>query len=426
MYRHFGGVPWLDHAFLPTEEIPQMPRIKAQALCDSIVALCDRAAEDLPWTISNPEELDGRFTKAAAMGLKARILLFNASPLFNSGSPYLDGEASSQLLTWHGSYDVNRWKQAADAAQELIAQAEATGDYKLYHKAGNTLRKDFQEAYYLRGNGEVLISTRVMFRSPTSASWNYTFYWSAVGWGSSCVTDDYVKMFPMANGLRITDPGSGYNPANPYVNRDPRLYETVLINGDSFKGRTAELYVGGRERLTLAGNNAKTGYGLRKFLLESNTATSWGSIVHWPYLRLAEIYLSYAEAINEFNNGPDAEAYRCVNLVRNRVGLANLPAGLTKDEFRERILTERALEFGWEEVRWFDLIRWKRENDFTKPIHGMDLFRSATPPYTYTYTETVQALRYWQQIWSPKWYLSAFPVNEVQKGYGLIQNPGWE
>lgn len=427
MYRNLGGMPWLGRAYEVNEPVGDLRRLTAQATCDSIVALCDRAAKDLPWTIANPEEWDGRFTKAAAMGAKARILLFNASPLYNSSAPFLDGEASLQKLTWHGGYDNNLWKNAMDAASDLIIQAEATGDYKIYHKAGNSYRQDFQDAYYTRGNGEMLISTRTRFRSPEAPSFslNYIFYYSAT-WGCGLGTQELVDFFPMANGLPITDSGSGYDPNDPYKNRDPRLYETVLTNGDSYQGRTAELWIGGRERNTASATVARTGYPMRKFVLDQNTATSYGSVVHWPYLRLAEIYLSYAEASNEFKNGPDAEAYRCVNIVRNRVGLSNLPSGLTKEEFREAILTERICEFTWEEVRWYDLIRWKRESDFKKHLHGCDVKRSASAPYTYTYTVWEIPPRYWMTNWSPKWYLSAFPASEILLGYGLVQNPGWE
>jgi hypothetical protein len=430
-YRNYGGVPWLSKAYSVTDDFSNIPRLTAQATCDSLVKLCDKAIADLPWTISNLAEWDGRFTKASAMGLKARILLFNASPLFNSETAYLDGEASSQNLTWHGGYDANKWQLAANAAHDLISQAEATGDYKLYHKTGNTYRQDFQEAYFTRGNGEVLISTRRFFKAPTA--WDaYVFHYSNYNWGAGEVTDTYVEMFPMANGLPITDPSAGYDPDHPFFNtagqavRDPRLYETALVDGDSYRGRTAELWIGGRERTSQAGEQSANGYNLRKFLLDRNAATSRGSVMHWPFLRLAEIYLTYAEASNEFNGGPDAEAYRCVNIIRNRVGLGNLPSGLTRDQFREAVIMERALEFGFEEVRWFDLVRWKRVDDFTKDLHGRDIFRTGTAPdYIYTRTQTTCPPRYWQTNWSPKWYLSAFPTNELNKAYGLIQNPGW-
>lgn len=427
LYRHYGGIPWLTHAYSVNEDFSNILRITARATCDSIISMCDKAAADLPWAIEDLEQWDGRFTKAAAMGLKARMLLFDASPLFNSDAPYLDGEASQTKLTWHGEYNADLWKKAADAAHELITLVESTGDYKLYHKVGNTYRKDFQDAYYQRGTGETLISIRDRFRSPTGSftPQNYLFYASA-GYGCGTVTNDYVEMFPMANGLPINAAGSGYNPGNPYINRDPRLYETVVVNGDTYKGRIAESWIGGRDRLSITSSGWQTGYFLRKFTLDLNTSTSYGSIVHWPYLRLPEIYLSYAEASNEFNNGPDAEAYRCVNIVRSRVGLGNLPAGLTKEQFREAVLTERVCEFGWEEIRWYDLIRWKRESDFTKRLHGINIRRSATAPYTYTYELFETPVRYWMLNWSPKWYLSALPSDEINKGYGLVQNPGWE
>jgi hypothetical protein len=231
-------------------------------------------------------------------------------------------------------------------------------------------------------------------------------------------------MFGMTNGLPITDPASGYDPDDPFVDRDPRLYETVLVNGDIYQGRTAELWIGGRERRNANVKGTKSGYGLRKFLLERNSSTSVGSIVHWPYLRLAEIYLSAAEALNEVNGGPTSEAYRFVNLIRARVGLPGLPDDLNKEEFREAVLQERAKELGYEEVRWFDLIRWKREDIFMKKLHGTNLYLETDGSLSKEVVELPG--RSWQSNWSPKWYLSAFPPNEVNKGYGLIQNPGWE
>jgi hypothetical protein len=422
MYRNFGSIPWINHAYTVNEKIDTITRPTARETCDSIIALCDKAAPDLPWALSDVSLQDGRFTKASAMALKVRVLLFDASPLFNSNTPYMDGVAAEKKLVWHGGYDPNLWKKAADAAHNLITQVEATGDYKMYHKIGNSFRQDFQDAYYTRGNGEILISTRIVFRS----RWDDIFYRSATQWGCGGCTDEEVKFFPMANGKPITDPTSGYDSTNPYINRDPRLYETVLVNGDTYMGRTAELWIGGQERLSTSATAGCTGYNLRKFALDFTSNTSVGAIVQWPYLRLPEIYLSYAEADNEFYGAPSPEDYRCVNIVRNRVGLGNLPTGLTKEQFREAILIERANEFGWEEIRWYDIARWKRDDIFKKPLHGMDIRRFGTGPYTYTYRPFLCPQRYWAKNFSPKWYLSAFPLAEMQKGYGLIQNPGWE
>jgi hypothetical protein len=162
----------------------------------------------------------------------------------------------------------------------------------------------------------------------------------------------------------------------------------------------------------------------RKFLLDRQGEWS-GRVIQWPLLRLAEVYLSYAEALNECNR--TGEAYSYINAVRNRVGLGDLKTGLGKKEFREAVLRERACEFGFEEVRFYDLIRWKRETDFTKHLHGLYFYKhKKTGEYLFEFPQLKE--RAWQKAggFSPKWYLSAFPPKEVNKGYGLVQNPGWE
>lgn len=421
MFRHYGGLPWVDHAFNPTEST-DLPRLTAKATMDSIVALIDEAIPDLAWEVEDPENWDGRFTQAGAMGLKARVLLFGASPLFNDSEPYLAGEASEKEMTWFGGEDPALWDRAAQAAEDLILRIDAMGGYGLVN-TGNP-RQDFQDAYYKRGNGEILISTRVRYQSPGWWNGNYYFYQSAGNYGTGCPTNEYVEMFDMADGTPIDEAGSGWDPDDPWNNRDPRLYETVLVNGDDYQGRTAELWIGGRERKNANWKGTISGFGLRKFLLERNNASSVGSVVHWPYLRLSEIYLSYAEALNEINGGPTAEAYDAVNRIRDRVGLSDLPSGMSQSEFREAVLKERACEFGYEEVRWFDIIRWKRGDLFQQALHGVNTTQNDDGSYSYKVFELPE--RYWQNNWSPKWYLSAFPPDEINKDYGLVQNPGWE
>ena len=120
--------------------------------------------------------------------------------------------------------------------------------------------------------------------------------------------------------------------------------------------------------------------------------------------------------------------------MRNRVGLGDLKTGLDKKDFREAVLRERACEFGYEEVRFYDLIRWKREADFTKRLHGLYFYRHVVPEGTdkfageYKFDFPQLTARAWQKAggFTPKWYLSAFPATEINKGYGLVQNPGWE
>jgi hypothetical protein len=426
MFRHYGGMSWVNHAYTVDEDT-ELPRSTARQTLDSIVGLCNEATADLPWEITDPN-WDGRFTKASAMGLKARILLFGASPLFNDDVPYHPGQAATEELVWYGAKDPTLWQDAADAAVELINGAESHG-YALYDKSTGSgvekYREDFRRAYYDRGNGEILISTRVTFRLASAIGGktkDVYFGMNNTPWGTSGPTNNYVEMFGMANGLAITDPASGYNPDFPerYLNRDPRLYETVVVQGDMYKNAPADL-----TNATIMGhaNYAKTGYAMRKFWLDRNSATSLGSIVQYPFLRLAEIYLTAAEALNEANGGPTADAYRYVNIVRARVGLAGLAAGLSQVDFREAVLEERAKELGFEQVRWFDLVRWKREDRFTSPYTKLELTKTNS---VVTAEEVNTPSRYLQNNFSSKWYLSAFPTDEINKGYGLIQNPGWE
>jgi hypothetical protein len=427
MFRHFGGLPWINHAFKTGEDLSKFPRLTAQAYCDSIVAVIDKHVGDLPWALSASEDpqWDGRLTQAGMLAIKARLLLFNASPLFNDAAPYLDGDAAQQKLVWHGGYDKNLWKRAADAAHDLIDKVESTSDYQFYHKAGNSYRQDFTQGYSHRGSSEILISTRTEFYTATWDWAGYQFDLMAAAFGANNPTDDYVKMFQMTNGKSITDPTSGYDSTNPYINRDPRLYESVLVNGDAYQGRTAELYVGGRERLTDGQDQNKEGYQLRKFIYDADAATMINGVVQFPLIRLEEVYLTFAEADNEFNGGPSAEGYRCINLVRARVGMPPVTPGMTQVEFREAILLERAVEFYQEEVRWNDLTRWKRDFDLSKTLHGMEIYQSETDPTKFTYVRSLCSPRYWQKNWSPKWYLSPFPQDEINKNYGLVQNPGW-
>jgi starch-binding outer membrane protein, SusD/RagB family len=430
MYRHYGGLPWVGRTY-KASEVPQLERLTSLETLDKIVALIKEAEADLPWTNTDKND-DGRFTKAAALGLKARILLFGASPLFNFDTHFYEG--STDKSTWHGSYVPKLWQDAADAAKELIDGAEAN-NYKLV--STGDFRKDFQDAYYKRANGEVLISTRVRFAGLDF--WNAAYIWNAAAseYGVACPTKEYVDMFPMANGMKTTDAGSGFDPKYPYASRDPRLYETVLVNGDpQFQGRTVELYedgtganpkVNGRETL-FGAPLIRTGFKVRKFLLDTDrnfASNTRGLPVHWPYLRLAEIYLTYAEALNEVNGFPTPEAYEAVDKVRNRVGLGNLKRGLSKDAFNEAVITERALEFGYEEVRWYDIIRRKMDYVFKNKLHGEYTTATNAAKTTFRYETKELPVRKWSENFSRKWYLSAFPATEVNKGYGLIQNPGW-
>ena len=119
----------------------------------AIVRLIDEAAPVLEWRVSDSND-DGRMTRAYALGLKLRVLLFAASPLFNSDQPYLAGQASDEKLTWYGNYDPQRWKAAEEAGREFMESLAENGQYDLVQAAANTeeeYRKAFRDAYFTRG-----------------------------------------------------------------------------------------------------------------------------------------------------------------------------------------------------------------------------------------------------------------------------------
>lgn len=144
----------------------------------------------------------------------------------------------------------------------------------------------------------------------------------------------------------------------------------------------AELWIGGREGPAndLASDGAAfTGFAVYKYILDKEHMA--GKQDQWPYLRLPEIYLSYAEALNEV--GRTSDAYQYVNYVRTRVRLPGLKSGLTQDEMRKEFWMMRAREFGVEEVRYYDMIRWKQAKDFRKILHGIRIRRGDNSTYSY-------------------------------------------
>lgn len=439
MLRHYGALPIVDHAF-KAEDTDLPKRATLQETVDFIIGLLDDAISnpDFPWRISDAElsNWEGRMTKAGAMALKTRVLLFVASPLFNSDKPYYEGEASTQLMTWFGNYDKNRWKLAIDACEDFFKALNSNGYHKLVTSGDDgttSVREAFTHAYYDRGNTETLISVR---RNIFSQG-NNSIMSNSIRWGGYCPTKEYFDMFQMADGTDF-DWNNPEHAKNPFINRDPRLFETFILDGDMYNGTTAGLTqalpsdptnypkgnhweVGNMHSLSLS-----TGLAVRKWGLDRNDA--WKNRpLQWPFLRLAEVYYTYAEALNEFHGGPTAEAYNAVNKVRERVNLPGLK-GLNQEEFRNAIFRERACEFGYEEVRFFDLIRWKQYSVFEKQLHGLNVYKHKdTKEYILEPFKLSKFTRvWWSSGFDPKWCLSAFPSKEINKGYGLIQNPGWE
>lgn len=480
MFRHYGGIPIVKASFSGTDATYEYPRGTVEETVDYIVGLLDEAAAVLPWQVANPATESGRWTKAGVMALKTRVLLFAAAPLFNADAPYAPGEAADAHLTWYGNYDPGRWQRALDACEEFFTELNANGQYML-EQANGTRPEDyrlaFRKAYYRINSSEVLHSTRVTTTVPRASS-QYAWWWVQAaqidGAGSTTnrgtnATQEYVDIFPWADGTafdwdkavvdnrldemfieRAFDPSA----TGVVLTRDPRLYESVIVNGlpksldwntGNMSGELYETFLNGYDAGTKPGTFARYGTGntLHKYWLGRN---GLDEDAHWAYIRLAELYLNYAEALCQ--TGQLQPAIDQVDIVRARVGLRGLvesypDKNLTgdKEALLEEILLERSREFGMEDHRFFDLIRYKRADRFEAHSHWLRITRkddkgawfgadksagNPWPEFNYEVLPITSPTRvWWTNGFDPKWYLHPFPVSELNKGYGLIQNPGW-
>lgn len=446
MLRFLGGMPWIDRAYKPEDEM-DMERMTVGESVEKICGLIDEAAGMLPWSVS--AEDDGRMTAAGALALKLRLLLFTASPLFNDKEPYKEGEAADKHYVWWGDYKQERWQDALDAGLNFLRKNQENGNFYKLVDTDNT-RADFFAGYFNRYNQEVLISSHRWIK------WDkWTKSISQIRFGHGAPTQNYVDMFDMKNGETF----DWNNPAhrkNPFYDeqgnevRDPRLYETVTVLGGNFKGREAEIYQGGKEQPTWMGggqdgrwsSRGYSGTAMRKHILDGDDEVN-GRPYQCPLLRLPEVYLSIAEAMNELGiaNQPDEfgrTAYDYVNLVRGRVDMwsltpQNTPAG---EVLREAILKERALEFGFEEVRYHDINRWKHKDYLEKTLFCLATYPDYEPGdenkpvkqrhFRYELVEKFPNPRVWVEQWDNKYYLCPIAQDEINKKYGLVQNPGWE
>ena len=470
LFRHFGGLPLIKETY-DVQPSYELPRATVEETVKYMVDLLDEAAAtpQLPWDLGTDDtNWQGRFTKASAMGLKCKILLFAASPLFNDNVPYCmeppqDAVVNHQV--WYGAYKPELWDQCWQACVDFFTELQSKGYYELTQATEATAqgyRNAYNKAYFTRENNkELLISTHISRFGKFNSwdEWQYIFVNSGNGTvitGGLTPTLEFMEMFPISNGepFRLNAATNPFYTDNDYnrPTRDPRLYETMLVNGTQFGDHAAELWIGGRDNINDTEKETgkyATGFGCYKFYKEGVNSLK-DKYLQWPYLRLAEMYLIYAEALLKSKNDLTG-AIEQVNKVRARVGLGDLAAcnpdkNLTTDAdaLLEEILRERACELGLEDVRLFDMTRYKREDLFRKQLHGLKIYRndgggntpwsgttgnsSAYPKptqFTYEAFPLVNPSRAWWSNFSPKWYLSAFPPSEVNKKYGLTQNPGW-
>jgi len=351
-----------------------------------------------------------RPTKGSAMALKARVLLYAASPLFNGGN--ID---PNNNLTGYTSFDASRWAAAATAAKDVMD----LGTYSLLTK--------FTDVFTTQNNPEILFMRQVGSNTDIETQNGPIGFTAATGKGQTSPTQELVDAFPMVNGLAINDPASGYNSDNPYVNRDPRFSYTILYNGATWLNTQIQTFEGGQSKPNGALQQTKTGYYMRKFMGDFENASSYNAhSADWLIMRYADVVLGYAEALNE-SAGPTNNVYNAVIRIRKRAGieagangLYGLKAGMTKEQMRAIIQNERRVELAFEESRYWDLRRWKvAETTMNQQRKGVSVVSIGN---TINYNP-IDVLKTRFDV--PKMYLYPISYDEVLKNPNMKQNPGW-
>lgn len=427
LISRYGGVPIIKRTFELDSNF-DVPRASFEDCVAFIVEELNLAIADLPNRSETIEASFGRLTKGAAIGLKIRTLMFDASPLFNKNN------------------DNSKWQLVADACEELfnLNQYTLSSDYKglflnpmdseiIFFKQfidqyGPVIVDELSDFYYHYTGGSKIDE----WRFPNGDS----------GWISENPRQEFIDEYETITGvipvtgyggnpdnlIQIINPNARpvYNPAKPYENRDPRLGYSVLLDGANFKGRELEFWWGGKDsrnpNVDNYFNGSRLGYGIRKSLDESwSVEDVGGSDQPWIYMRLSEFYLTYAEA--QFHLGNTGQAVNYVNHIRSRTGV-NMPPIDASGDLLEKIKHERKIELAFEGNRWYDARRWlDAETDFAKDIVGVEVIRdpsNGNKSYRYYYFEGGTGNRSFPE----NHYLWPIPIEEILKS-NLQQNPGY-
>jgi hypothetical protein len=450
LIQRAGGMPILDKSFNSNDNT-DLDRLTYSESTEWLLTDLDKAIDLLPATWGDIEF--GRATKGAAMAVKSMATLYAASPLMQNDLN------STQYLDYSQPWSERAAEYANDVIKYINAGSGGAG-FRLMNAS------EYKNIFYTEGVNASPES--IWFRSDANRRpqkrglrCNYIPQYFSGGTGNdasaySNPTQNIVDMYEVlnnGNAYPIDDARSGYDPQNPYENRDPRFYNNVIVPGEEWgvqgsgKKIFQELYVGGRDydiqtssRYTK--NRLLSGYMIKKYLWpEANRFSNEYDLyeINTIYIRVAQIYLDYAEAMNEAY-GPNADpkgygltAIGAINIIRNRVGMPNVLTEFTgsKEIFRNRIRNERAVELMWENHRWHDLRRWMIAEDvFSKPIRGVRAMPPAghksvddksTLNFTYEYIDLPTE----QRVFSLRHYWYPVAQADAQDLFNYKQNPGW-
>lgn len=478
LLRMYGPIPIID-VNVPIDADAYESYVERAPVDDCvnyISALLDSAAAKLPLVVANPLQETGRITKPIALALKAKLLVMAASPLFNGNPDFANFTDKEGKHLFSNAYDVNKWVKAKEACKAAIDAAEA---------AGGELHVYSDDQYNL----EPVTKTQISIREAVTKPWNQEIVWgnsNSYFWNSNMcqvlltgtkaknrlptpgiweAPIKIVKMFYTKNGvpieedktldfsnyeqLRKATKSEGYNIKTNYTtarlnfDREDRFYADLGFDGGiwykydafdvdtAFYAQTKWADLGGAPS-TLSWN--ETGYYIKKLVnlnmvFGDGDATSYGQYP-WPEMRLADLYLLYAEALNEAEPA-SAEAIAYVDMVRARAGLAgvvdswtnfsNNPAKYTSQSgLREIIHRERLIELAFEGHRFWDLRRWKKAaEELNKDITGWNY--TGTTATTYYKEQYIFS----QTFITPRDYFWPVGTEDTRKNPKLVENPGW-
>ena len=402
LIRNYGGIVLIGDQVTQLNDNMQNPALYKRATIQESIAYAtaqlDDAASKLPLNNDGTWAL-GRATKGAALALKARLLLYAASPLYAAGT-WADAAAAAKVVMDLGKYSLSQ------------------GGYDQLFLSPNDNEIIFERLFVPNVAPHVCME---ISNGPNGYD----------GWAGNTPFQNLVDDYEMDSGKPITDPTSGYDPQNPYVHRDPRFYATILYNKAPYRGSTVDVYVPGGKDSNQGPSNwntSQTGYYLKKFENDAYPIDNPWAVAGaqpWIYMRYAEVLLNYAEAQNEAV-GPDATVYAAVNSIRARasVNMPPLTPGLSQDGMRQAIRLERRIELAFEEFRFYDVRRWQIANVTENvPAYGVTVTVNPASPSGYTYTKKVSLAG---RAFLPQHYWLPIPLTEIQASGGqLKQNPGY-
>ena len=485
MMQYFGGMPYVD-TFLGDNAEQRLPRLSFQECADKAAADFRKAADLLPinWDktsagLATQGKNDLRINKIMALGYLGKTYLWAASPLMKNGA---QTGASKNGKTY--DYDQEYAKKAAEAFVELLSLVEAgqtqyaLAEFKykdIYnHEKSDDANSCFSDIFYTKKqNWKMPGTVEAIFRGP-SADFNGSNWNTSKVFGPKVQkvvahdnvihqpTANLVEAYGMANGEPIylvengkyvLNPKSGFDPTHPFKNRDPRFYHDIVFDGFKYLNGTpgqyadlqyCQLYTGGNMRPVA--NASRTGYFIQKLVPhtcnEVDKDYDWGSALHCylPYMRLADIYLMYAEACAAFggasgkssNFGKTAED--AINTLRDRCGAGHVAPEFVADnhKFMDEVRREREVELSFEGFRFCDLQRWlllteapynqKFSQEFDR-VESADFYTKNDP-------KDAQVANYRRKLiltrnFDAKHYWFPLPIKETQISSEFRQNPGW-